>query len=89
MAGRIIISRHNYFIFNALTHLFHGFIFLRFLPGPQPPVADLLAPFDADFAAYGSKDVLPASTITWETELPVNWKSVRDVDNEGLSLIHI
>ncbi|MFZ1481433.1 MAG: aromatic ring-hydroxylating dioxygenase subunit alpha [Paracoccaceae bacterium] len=62
---------------------YHGFIFLRFLPGPQPPVADLLAPFDADFAAYRAKDVLPASTITWETELPVNWKSVRDVDNEG------
>jgi len=63
--------------------IFHGFVFLRFHPGPQPAIATLFAPFDADFAAYGAADVLPASTITWETELPVNWKSVRDVDNEG------
>ena len=62
---------------------FHGFIFLRFRPGPQPPVAELLAPFSADFAAYRADDLLPVTTITWETELPVNWKSVRDVDNEG------
>lgn len=63
--------------------IFHGFIFIRFAPGPQPSVATLLAPFDADFAAYGLKDVLPADLPDWSTELPVNWKSVRDVDNEG------
>jgi phenylpropionate dioxygenase-like ring-hydroxylating dioxygenase large terminal subunit len=63
--------------------IFHGFIFLRFLPGPQPSVAELLAPFAADFAAYGAADLLPAGELQWATELPVNWKSVRDVDNEG------
>ena len=63
--------------------VFHGFIFIRFAPGPQPAVATLLAPFDADFAAYGLKDVLPVDVPDWSTELPVNWKSVRDVDNEG------
>ncbi|HMO08746.1 MAG TPA: aromatic ring-hydroxylating dioxygenase subunit alpha [Paracoccaceae bacterium] len=63
--------------------LFHGFIFLRFHPGPQPPVAALLGPFDADFAAYGLADVLPADGPYLSTELPINWKSVRDVDNEG------
>lgn len=62
---------------------FHGFIFLRFAPGPQPPVAQLLAPFSADFAAYGFDRLLPVSTPDWTTDLPVNWKSVRDVDNEG------
>jgi carnitine monooxygenase subunit len=63
--------------------VFHGFIFLRFAPGPQPSVATLLAPFDRDFAAYRVKDILPVQTPGWATDLPVNWKSVRDVDNEG------
>ncbi len=63
--------------------LFHGFIFLRFHPGPQPAITDLLAPYAEDFAAYAAADLLPVSTPHWTTDLPVNWKSVRDVDNEG------
>ncbi|MCB6178548.1 aromatic ring-hydroxylating dioxygenase subunit alpha [Rhodobacter sp. Har01] len=63
--------------------IFHGFVFLRFHSGPQPAVADLLAPYAADFAAYGAAALLPASTAPWQAELPVNWKAVRDVDNEG------
>jgi phenylpropionate dioxygenase-like ring-hydroxylating dioxygenase large terminal subunit len=63
--------------------MFHGFLFIRFHPGPQPDIAELLSPYDADFAAYHTADVLPVSTPYWSTELPVNWKSVRDVDNEG------
>ena len=64
--------------------IWHGFIFLRFHPGPQPSVATLLAPFDADFAGYRADTLLASDGWTWaETVLPVNWKSVRDVDNEG------
>ena len=63
--------------------IFHGFLFLRFHPGPQPAVAAMLAPYDADFAAYDLSAVVPASLPGWGTELAVNWKSVRDVDNEG------
>jgi phenylpropionate dioxygenase-like ring-hydroxylating dioxygenase large terminal subunit len=62
---------------------FHGFLFIRFASGPQPDIATLFAPFDADFAAYGLQDVVPVNTPGWSTDLPVNWKSVRDVDNEG------
>lgn len=62
---------------------FFGFIFLRFSPGPQPSLATLLAPFAADFAAYRLEDLLPVMVPNWSTTLPVNWKSVRDVDNEG------
>ncbi len=62
---------------------FHGFLFLRFHPGPQPDVATLLAPYDADFAAYRARGLVPAPRPDWHTDLPVNWKSVRDVDNEG------
>ena len=63
--------------------IFHGFVFLRFKPGPQPAVATLLAPFAPDFAAYRLGSVVPVSTPGWGADLPVNWKSVRDVDNEG------
>jgi phenylpropionate dioxygenase-like ring-hydroxylating dioxygenase large terminal subunit len=62
---------------------FHGFLFVRFKPGPQPDIATLLAPYDADFAAYRSEDVVPVQAPGWAVDLPVNWKSVRDVDNEG------
>jgi len=63
--------------------VFHGFLFIRFHPGPQPDVAALLAPFSADFADYRGADVVPTGTPSWGTDLAVNWKSVRDVDNEG------
>jgi carnitine monooxygenase subunit len=62
---------------------FNGFLFLRFAPGPQPAISELLAPFDSDFAAYGAEELLPTGSAQWSTDLPVNWKSVRDVDNEG------
>ena len=62
---------------------FHGFLFLRFQPGPQPDVAEWLAPYAGDFAAYGAAQVLPVAGPGWGADLEVNWKSVRDVDNEG------
>ena len=63
--------------------IFHGFLFLRFKPGPQPKVAEMLAPYSADFAAYRSETLLPVDAPHWAADLAVNWKSVRDVDNEG------
>ena len=63
--------------------IFYGFVFLRFRPGPQAPVAQLLSPYAADFVAYDTDALLPADQAKWHAELPVNWKSVRDVDNEG------
>jgi phenylpropionate dioxygenase-like ring-hydroxylating dioxygenase large terminal subunit len=63
--------------------VWHGFVFLRFISGPQPSVAEWLAPYDRDFADYRADELLPVSRAIWTTELPVNWKSVRDVDNEG------
>jgi phenylpropionate dioxygenase-like ring-hydroxylating dioxygenase large terminal subunit len=63
--------------------VFHGFLFLRFQPGPQPSVKEMLGPYDADFAAYDLETVLPVNVPDWGSTLPVNWKSVRDVDNEG------
>lgn len=60
----------------------NGLIFIRFRPGPQPSVAKLMAPFAEELAAYRMEELAPTDGI-WETHSPVNWKSVRDVDNEG------
>lgn len=60
-----------------------GFIFIRFRSdGPQPSVAELLKPVEAEMAHYRPADIVPAGGI-WTQTSPVNWKSVRDVDNEG------
>lgn len=62
--------------------IWNGFVFVRLRTGPQPSVAELLAPFEAEAAAYKMADHVPTDGI-WTEETPVNWKSVRDVDNEG------
>ena len=77
------LDRRDFGLKPIELEIFHGFLFLRLAPGPQPAVAELMAPFHDDFAAYDFAGVVPADRIGWETELPVNWKSVRDVDNEG------
>jgi phenylpropionate dioxygenase-like ring-hydroxylating dioxygenase large terminal subunit len=77
------LDRQDFGLKPIEMEIFHGFIFLRFLPGPQPSVATLMAPVAADFAAYGTEKVQAAGAAGWLTDLPVNWKAVRDVDNEG------
>jgi phenylpropionate dioxygenase-like ring-hydroxylating dioxygenase large terminal subunit len=62
--------------------IWQGFVFIRFAPGPQPSVAALMKPFEAELAHYRTGEMVPAGDI-WTQETPVNWKSVRDVDNEG------
>ncbi|MBG1230771.1 aromatic ring-hydroxylating oxygenase subunit alpha [Aestuariivirga litoralis] len=59
-----------------------GFIFVRFKSGPQGSVAQFLKPYEAEFAMHRTESVVPAGGATQST-LSVNWKSVRDVDNEG------
>lgn len=63
--------------------IFAGFLFIRFRPGPQPKLSTLLSPYAEDFSGWQSEKLLPVEVSGWSTELAVNWKSVRDVDNEG------
>jgi carnitine monooxygenase subunit len=77
------IDRAKFGLKPIALEIFSGFVFIRFQPGPQPSVATMLAPFAADFAAYRLSAVLPVAMPSWDTDLAVNWKSVRDVDNEG------
>ena len=60
-----------------------GFVFIRFLPGGQPAVSRVLARHDAEVAPYATEAMVPADGEFWTQELAVNWKAVRDVDNEG------
>lgn len=59
-----------------------GFIFIRFQPGPQASVAEVMARVAPEMAQYRMEDVVPTAGFN-EFTTPVNWKSVRDVDNEG------
>jgi phenylpropionate dioxygenase-like ring-hydroxylating dioxygenase large terminal subunit len=59
-----------------------GLVFIRFSPGPQPAVADMFRPFEAEIAHYRIGAMVPTQD-NWKHVVPVNWKSVRDVDNEG------
>jgi phenylpropionate dioxygenase-like ring-hydroxylating dioxygenase large terminal subunit len=64
------------------SEIWHGFIFVRFRSGPQPSVAELLSLYDEDLADYRIEELVPSTGFQF-AHSPVNWKSVRDVDNEG------
>ena len=64
------------------TEIWMGFIFVRFLPSRQPSLAEMLAPYMEEVAAYRLEEVKPLVPLAAE-EMAVNWKAVRDVDNEG------
>ena len=59
-----------------------GFLFIRFSPGPQRSVKEHLQPYHAEFAMHRTESVIPTG-VPQTGDLDVNWKSVRDVDNEG------
>ena len=62
--------------------IWHGFIFIRFQSGTQGSVAETFAPFDDELTAYRTDELVPTAGFYTATS-PVNWKSVKDVDNEG------
>ncbi|WP_317056083.1 aromatic ring-hydroxylating oxygenase subunit alpha [Roseovarius rhodophyticola] len=76
------LDKHEFALRSLDMEIWNGFIFIRFKPGPQPSVAELLQPFAEEAAGYRMADHVPTDAI-WTEETPVNWKSIRDVDNEG------
>jgi phenylpropionate dioxygenase-like ring-hydroxylating dioxygenase large terminal subunit len=62
--------------------IWHGFVFVRFNESRQPSISQLMAPFEEEVSAYRMGDMRPLTGMASE-ELAVNWKAVRDVDNEG------
>lgn len=76
------LDKHEFGLRSIDCEVWHGFVFLRFKDGPQPSVKEIMAPVEEEAAAYKMADHVPIDGI-WEGESPVNWKSIRDVDNEG------
>ncbi|MEP5731634.1 MAG: aromatic ring-hydroxylating dioxygenase subunit alpha [Sulfitobacter sp.] len=76
------MDKHDFALRPIEIEIWHGFVFVRFKPGPQPSVAMLMMPFESEAAAYKMDGHVPTDGI-WTEDSPVNWKSVRDVDNEG------
>ena len=64
------------------TEVWNGLVFIRFARGPQPSVSELMQPFSAEVDTYNIADMVPTDGV-WSQVSDVNWKSVRDVDNEG------
>jgi phenylpropionate dioxygenase-like ring-hydroxylating dioxygenase large terminal subunit len=62
--------------------IWNGFVFVRFKKGPQPSVAEFLSRHEEEAASYRLADLKPFRAQTKEV-IEVNWKAVRDVDNEG------
>lgn len=65
------------------TEIWQGFVFVRFKESDQPAVAKIMGRFEDELAPYGLADMVPVGTVDWSDETAVNWKAVRDVDNEG------
>lgn len=63
--------------------IWHGFVFIRFKQSNQPSIAHILSRFDDEISAYNAETVVPSDGEFWTEVTDINWKSVRDVDNEG------
>jgi phenylpropionate dioxygenase-like ring-hydroxylating dioxygenase large terminal subunit len=76
------LDKSEFGLIPLATEIWMGFIFIRFHEGPQPSVAELFMPLTEEISHYGAADMVATDGI-WTQTTPVNWKSVRDVDNEG------
>ena len=62
---------------------FMGFYFVRFQPSNYPKASDILERHKDKFELYDTENIISASKISLSESLSINWKTVRDVDNEG------
>ena len=77
------LDRVDYGLKPIEVEVWLGFIFVRFLPSQQPSVAYIMARYHDEAAAYRTDGMVPARKRMWTQDMDVNWKAVRDVDNEG------
>jgi phenylpropionate dioxygenase-like ring-hydroxylating dioxygenase large terminal subunit len=66
------------------TEVYKGFIFVRLRPG-LPGVADMLAPYESELAAYRLEELQPLGRVTLRTR-HVNWKNVADNYSDGMHI---
>tara|TARA_B100000029_G_scaffold501803_1_gene575960 strand:+ start:49 stop:1260 length:1212 start_codon:yes stop_codon:yes gene_type:complete len=63
--------------------IWHGLIFVRFKTSNQKKVSEILKRFNSETCLYRLDEMIPVEGSEWTDFLDANWKSVRDVDNEG------
>jgi carnitine monooxygenase subunit len=66
------------------TEVFHGFIFIRLVPG-GPSVAEMMAPYEHEIAAYRMEELVPLGRVTLRPRA-VNWKNIADNYSDGLHI---
>jgi phenylpropionate dioxygenase-like ring-hydroxylating dioxygenase large terminal subunit len=64
--------------------IYRGFIFVRLEPG-LPGVAEMLAPYAEDLAAYRLEELVPQGRVTMRPRA-VNWKNVADNYSDGMHI---
>ncbi len=66
------------------TEIYRGFVFVRLKPG-LPSVADMLAPYEQELAAYRLEELQPLGRATLRTR-QVNWKNVTDNYSDAMHI---
>jgi phenylpropionate dioxygenase-like ring-hydroxylating dioxygenase large terminal subunit len=80
--GDFSLDRHG--LKPVETEIYKGFIFVRLQPG-LPGVAEMLAPYDSELAAYRLEELQPVGRMTLRTR-HVNWKNVTDNYSDGMHI---
>jgi phenylpropionate dioxygenase-like ring-hydroxylating dioxygenase large terminal subunit len=77
-------SPDQYGLKTVESEIYKGFVFVRLKPG-LPSVADMLAPYESELAAYRLEELQPMGRVTLRTR-HVNWKNVTDNYSDGMHI---
>ncbi|HEY2684125.1 MAG TPA: aromatic ring-hydroxylating dioxygenase subunit alpha [Steroidobacteraceae bacterium] len=77
-------SVERYGLKSLETEVFKGFVFVRLKSG-LPSVAEMLAPYAEELAAYRFEDLIPMGRVTLRTR-HVNWKNVTDNYSDSMHI---
>lgn len=66
------------------SEIYKGFVFVRLKPG-LPGVAEMLAPYEHELAAYRLEELRPMGRVTLRTR-HVNWKNVTDNYSDAMHI---
>ena len=80
--GDIDLDRHG--LVPVEHEVFCGFVFIRLAPG-TPSVAEMMAPYAHEMAAYRIEEMVPLGRVTMRPRM-VNWKNVADNYSDGLHI---
>ena len=66
------------------SEIYHGFIFVRLATG-GPSVAEMMAPYEHEIAAYRMEEMVPLGRVTLRPRA-VNWKNIADNYSDSLHI---